>query len=262
MGAAPARRALAAASAAPPRWPGIPARSLPSRETPSRSWERTWKPFRSSGHGAAHASRVAASLPARLVEPHRDDLAALVTDPRVDDRQVSPRSPHRDRPHLACDRRLLPRSRSAIGRSGDRLLVAVRPVLEQVADPAQPELRKLLLQRRPDAGERGHGPLRALGSGSPAAAEASSWARPLRRSLGAPGQSRKRRGYSTSSNQKNPTVPGPACAPTTGPSVVTSSSSAAGRVRSHQLRKRAAPARERRRVRSRPAGSARPGSRS
>ena len=102
-----------------------------------------------------------------LVEPHRDDLAALVTDPSVDDRQVSPRSPHRDRPHLARDRRLLPREQVCDRPLRDRLLVAVRPVLEQVADPAQPELRELLLQRRPDAGERGHRPLRALGSRSP-----------------------------------------------------------------------------------------------
>jgi hypothetical protein len=53
-----------------------------------------------------------------LVEPDGDDLAALVADPRIDDRQVSSRAAHRDRTHLAGDRGLLLGQQVAIRRSG------------------------------------------------------------------------------------------------------------------------------------------------
>ena len=106
-------------------------------------------------------------LEPRLVEPDRDDLTTLVADPGVDDRQIPPRSPHRDRPHLARDGGLLPREQVGDPPLGHGGLVPMRPMLEQVAEAAQSELCELLLQRGPDPGKRRHRPLRVLGSRRP-----------------------------------------------------------------------------------------------
>jgi hypothetical protein len=93
-------------------------------------------------------------LQPRLVEPDRGDLIALVRDPSLDDRQVSPRPPHRDAANLARDRRLLAGHEVGDPPLGHRRFVAVRPVYEQVADGAQAELGQLLAQRRADAVQR------------------------------------------------------------------------------------------------------------
>src|SRR5262249_62305527 len=96
-----------------------------------------------------------------------------------------------------------------------RKRVADRRVLEQVAARGEAEPLELLLQRRPDARERLDGARERV------SAREQSRPRPRRCFLASEPD-----GHSVSSNQKKPTVPGPACVPTTAPSAVTTSTSA------------------------------------
>jgi hypothetical protein len=136
--------------------------------------------------------RLQALLEPGLVEPDGGDLIALVGDPRLHDRQVAPGSPDRDTPHFARDRGLLLGEQVGDSPLGDGRLVSERPVLEQVPQRAQAELRQLLAQRRADSRERVDRLLHALRPRRPRQA------RPARRPVPAcerehRGQSRKER---------------------------------------------------------------------
>src|SRR5439155_9691954 len=109
-----------------------------------------------------------------------------------------------------------------------RILIAERAIREEILDALEAELRELLLHHGPDAGQRVDRPRERLRPRKETRARPS-----VRRILA--GKARRhadaclQRTHCGSSNQKNPTVPGPACVPTTAPSVVTSSICAYGR---------------------------------
>ena len=93
-------------------------------------------------------------LQPRLVEPGRADLAASRPRPRASGSAAgrgrgaaTPGAP-------PCDQHFLVAEEVGDPLLGRRPLVAARPVLEQVADRLEPELREPLLHRRPDAGQR------------------------------------------------------------------------------------------------------------
>ena len=124
-------------------------------------------------HVEAVATRLAAQahvcprpellLEPRLVEPRRRDGGGAVRDPRRDDLQP-PAPPGADVQHLPGDRNLLA---TAERRDRDLLngrLVAVRPVLEEVADRVQAELRELALQGDAHARQRVELPVEPLGT--------------------------------------------------------------------------------------------------
>ena len=166
----------------------------------------------------------------RLVEPGRGDppLPSLTCAVRICSR---PR-PRRD-DALAPRPRSPPRRRPKLGDPphGHGLLVAPRAVAEQVADALEPELRQPPLERRPDARERVERRLELLGPEAAARrrpASGGSTAGETRAVLAAgqrveyrqpDGRLASRRRCESSWNQKKPTVPGPACVPTTAPSV-------------------------------------------
>src|SRR5215468_6926009 len=161
--------------------------------------------------------RLQLPLQPRLVEPRRGDGRAPVRDARREHLQA-PAPPLRHGEHLAADRDLVVAPQLSDAELLHRQLVAERPVLEQVPDRREPEPLELPLQRRPDARERLDGARERV------SAREQSRPRPRRRFLASEPD-----GHSVSSNQKKPTVPGPACVPTTAPSVVTTSMSACGR---------------------------------
>ena len=109
-----------------------------------------------------------------LVEPDRVDLATVVTDADVLDGQAPRRPPARGAHHGAGDRDLLLAEQVADRALRRRLLVAVRPVQQQVADRAQAEAREAPRERLSDPGQRLRRPARA----GPAAARSSSAATP------------------------------------------------------------------------------------
>ena len=183
-----------------------------------------------------------------LVEPGCADLAGLVGDVRRQD--VEPAATPTRRPaHDHLDHRLLVAEQIDDPSLRDRLLVPARPVREEVSDREQTELRQTPLRRRADPGKRLHGEGERLGSRRRA------WPRPALRRVHTtearrlPGSHHRRQRHleleyrsrpglrptrdydvrSSSWNQKKPTAPGPACVPTTAPSVSTSSISACGR---------------------------------
>ena len=169
-----------------------------SRRSPRRRSGRTSAP----GSRCASAGRAAAracpgcsfSSSQAWLNQTADDLAALVADPRVDDRQVAPRPAHRDRAHLAGDRGLL------LGRAGRRSGARARPPRSGAAGARAGRApcagRAWRASCRAPARRRSAtrpAPRPAPAAESPAGA-ASSQAGPLRRSLSARGQSRNRCG--------------------------------------------------------------------
>ncbi len=115
-------------------------------------------------HCEAEAVRCAAEADVRaglqlllqpgLVEPRRADLAGPVGDLRGQDLEPAAAAPQGRAQHLALDQHLLVAEQVGDPPLRRRRLVPPRAVVEQVADPLEPELREALLQRRADARER------------------------------------------------------------------------------------------------------------
>jgi hypothetical protein len=165
-------------------------------------------------HGSA---RLQPPFEPRLVEPRGGDGRASVGDPRCQHLQTAA-PPLRHGQNLTADRDLLFSAELRDPQLLDRLLVAERPVREQVADRREAESLQFLLDGRTDARERLDRPVQRVSTRK----QPRPWPRTRF-------PARERNRHSASSNQKKPTVPGPACVPTTAPSVVTISISACGR---------------------------------
>ena len=174
----------------------------------------------------------------RLVEPRRADRPALVLDARRHDRAPAADPAGADVDDLAGDRHLVVapelRDRDLV----DRALVAARAMQQQVANGDDPERAQVLPERGADAGQRRDAelvePLGGLEAPRPRPLVSGPHLRnprafgsrlPPGPSIG-PGPDGV---TASSSNQKKPTVPGPACVPTTAPSVVAISICACGR---------------------------------
>src|SRR3954451_23986005 len=156
-------------------------------------------------------------LEPRLVEPGGGDGRAPVRDARRQHLEP-PAAARRHGQPLAADGDLVLTAELGDPQLFDRLLVAERLVQQQVAHGGETETLELLPDRRPDARQRLDRAVEYL------SARKETRPRPrIRLYAGEPN------GHSTSSNQKKPPVPGPACVPSTAPSVVTTSISAFGR---------------------------------
>ena len=107
-----------------------------------------------------------------LVEPGRLDLARAVRDAGLDEREPSARPPETHAAHLAGDRHLLLGRHLGNRPLGHRQLIAMRPMLEDVADRAQAQPVELLRHRGTHPRERLHSPLEHVG------ARRHAWARP------------------------------------------------------------------------------------
>src|SRR5207244_2693364 len=123
------------------------------------------------------------------------------------------------------DRRLL--LDAEVGDPGlrQRPLVVAGPIADEIAERSQPEPLEPLLDRRADARQDVDGALQLLS----ALERARPRPRVRRSAREAHGQLYCDCRHSLSSNQQKPTVPAPACVPTTAPSVVITSISACGR---------------------------------
>jgi hypothetical protein len=105
-------------------------------------------------------------LQPRLVEPGCGDLTAAVRDLRREDLEPAAAAPQRRPHHVALDHDLVvaaEREQLADAPLRRRVLIAPRPVVEQVADALEAELREPLAERRPDAGERVERRVQSLG---------------------------------------------------------------------------------------------------
>src|SRR5437667_6376083 len=174
---------------------------------------------------AHRRSRLQLALEPRLVEPGGGNGRSPVADTRR--QHLQPPSPaSRRRQHFSGDRHLLVCPEVGHPHLGHGLLVAKRSVRQQIVHGLQPEPLEPLLDGRPDARKDVDGTLELLRSRERARP------RPLARVRAAKAHRQHysdSRRHALSSNQKKPTVPGPACVPTTAPRVVTISTSACGR---------------------------------
>ena len=119
-------------------------------------------------------------LEPRLVEPRRLDLARLVGDPRGEDLQP-PAAPARRRADDDLDDRLLVAEEVADPLRRHRLLVAPRPLPEEVVDRREAELREPARERRADAVQASRPMRRDAPAAAQTAAAASARARRGRR---------------------------------------------------------------------------------
>src|SRR5262249_2148206 len=162
--------------------------------------------------------RLQLPLEPGLVEPGGGDRRASVRDPRGQHLKPAAASLG-ERENLAADCDLVLPAELGDAQLLDRLLVAKGPMGEQIADRRETQPPQLFFHRRPNTGERLYRSRERFSAGKQG--------RPRPRVRLLAGKSDD--GHSTSSNQKKPTVPGPAWVPTTAPSVVTTSISACGR---------------------------------
>src|SRR2546430_17742513 len=82
------------------------------------------------------------TLQKRLARPRALEQTALVAQDGPEDAQPAPRRQHAGRDHLPDAAHLLAHPRSSQRRDGGRVEIAVRSVIQQIADRAEPEDRK------------------------------------------------------------------------------------------------------------------------
>src|SRR5256885_2273782 len=103
-----------------------------------------------TGH-QQHLPLLDLTLQKRLARPRALEQAALVAQDGPEDAQPAPRRQHAGGDHLPDAAHLLAHPRSSQRRDGGRVEIAVRSVIQQIADRADPEPRQRLGALRPDA---------------------------------------------------------------------------------------------------------------